>query len=80
MRNIRYYKFVDAVKAAEKLIGNSLWEDNAGNKWDCFNLMDYPDSREEDGDAYWCVGSDGAIGYTEDNGYNVRWDYSPMQG
>ena len=31
----RYYNFTDAVKAAEKIIGNSLLEDNSGTKWDC---------------------------------------------
>lgn len=78
MRDNTYYNFLDAVKAAEQIVGEDrLLVDNAGTKWDCFNLMDYPDSRPVDGDEYWCVSHDGYIGYTVDNGYNVEWIYSP---
>ncbi len=75
--NNRFYNFTEAVKASQEIIGDGLLEDNEGTKWDCFNLMDYPDNREIGGDAYWCVGHNGSIGYTDDNGYNVRWDYIP---
>lgn len=68
----KYYYFIEAVKESAKIIGDSLLTDGE-NMWDCFNIMDYPDSREEGGDVYWCVGYDGSIGYTEDNGYNVNW-------
>lgn len=76
----RFYNFTDAVKAAEaRLDDGQLLEDNAGNKYTCDNLMDYPDSRPDNGDTYWCVGYDGAIGYTENNGYNVCWCYTPTK-
>lgn len=75
----RFYNFTDAVKAAKLRLDNGqLLEDNAGNQWACNDLIDYPDSKTDGGDTYWCVGYDGAIGYTEDNGYNVRWDYKPV--
>lgn len=72
-----YYVFKDAVKAAEGIVGKGLLEDGSGRIWDCNNLSDVDDSKPEGGDGYWCVGWDGSIGYTEDNGYNVRWDYIP---
>lgn len=77
--NNSYYNFRDAVMAAEKVVGNALLEDNSGTRWSCDILSDQLDDRPEGGDAYWCVGWDGAIGYTEDNGYNVRWDYSVVR-
>lgn len=82
MDNNRYYDFKEAVKASESIIGNGILIDSAGTEWDCFNLLDNiddSDSREAGGNAYWCIGWDGSIGYTEDNGYNVRWDFKPIQ-
>lgn len=76
MSNI-FYDFLKAVRAAEEIIGDGLLVDGTGARWDCYNLSDHPDSRPEGGDAYWCVGWDGSVGYTEDNGHNVRWDYIP---
>jgi len=71
----RYYNFTDAVKESEKIIGDKgILVDNSGAEWDCCNLFDHPDARDNGGDAYWCVGHDGRIGYTQDNGHNVRWD------
>jgi len=76
--NNTYYNFLDAVKASEIIIGdNGILVDNSGTEWNCFNLFDYPDTKNEGGDAYWCVGIDGQIGYTEDNGENVSWIYLP---
>lgn len=76
----RYYDFNEAVKASEKIIGEKgQLIDTTGEIWDCFNLMDNRDSREEEGSSYWCVGYDGSIGYTENDGCNVRWDFQTVK-
>ena len=74
----RFYKFKDAVREAIERLDRSLLVDNAGDEWDCYNLLDLDDERQEGGDVYWCVGWDGSIGYTDDNGYHVRWDYKAV--
>lgn len=74
-----YYRFEDAVRKAEEIIGGGILVDNAGTEWDCFNLMDCNEEKEEGGEAYWCVGWDGRIGYTENNGYSVDWQFLPKE-
>ena len=73
------YEWKEAlIVAKERLDDGQLLEDNAGEKWDIYNLMDQEDGIENaviDADHYYVVGFDGSIGYTCDNGYNVSWLY-----
>ncbi|KAK9679512.1 hypothetical protein QE152_g40013 [Popillia japonica] len=75
----RYNTLLDAIKVAETLLDDGqLLEDNSGTKWDVDNLWDAEFDQEEskeDPGCYYCVGYDGSIGYTGDNGYNVQWLY-----
>lgn len=74
-----YLTLMDACKvSAERLDEGQLLDDGA-NDWGIDNLIDEvynSDSEELDGeDNYYCVGYDGSIGITHDNGYNVEWIY-----
>lgn len=73
--NNKYMSLKDAVKEAVKVIAEEQFlTDSNGIEWDTFNLMDQ-DGYECDNDNYYCVGHDGSIGYTRDNGINVDWIY-----
>lgn len=83
----RYNTLLEAINGAETLLDDGqLLEDNSGNKWDIPNLQDAvseakefdQEESETDPDCYYCVGIDGSIGYTKDNGHNVEWLYKPI--
>ena len=62
--------------SAERLEENQLLDDGSQD-WDIYNLMEIAQELKElDGENnYYCVGHDGSIGITEDNGNNVNWIY-----
>lgn len=73
------YTWEEALKAAEeRLEEGQFLGDGLGVKWDIDNLLELPEGVEGfdvDDDNYYCVGWDGSIGITRDNGYNVEWIY-----
>lgn len=80
----RYNTLLDAIKVAESLLDDGqLLKDNSGVEWDLDNLWDvefcndgFDQSKgSANHNCYYCVGYDGSIGYTVDNGYNVQWLY-----
>lgn len=79
----KYMTLLNAVKeAATRLDEGDLLSDGA-NDWDIDNLMDELDSAADlvtDDTTYYCVGYDGSVGLTRDNGYNVEWIYRVVRG
>lgn len=79
----RYNSLKEALEVAkERLEENQLLDDGATN-WDIDNLKESIASNEDmeqkcDNNNYYCVGFDGRIGFTNDNGYNVQWLYTPV--
>lgn len=73
-----YITLSSAVDAASKILSDDDLLDDGVDLWDIDNLSDMArESAEEvDGiDTYYCVATDGSIGLTHDNGYNVDWIY-----
>lgn len=70
----KYLTLMEACKVAEEKLEGNLLVDNSGTEWDTFNLMDC-ESQDTDDDNYYCVGWDGRIGFTNNNGVNVDWIY-----
>lgn len=65
-------------EAKSRLSEGQLLEDNSGTQWDIYNLMDC-EGEQTDDERYYCVGYDGRIGFTKDNGYNVEWLYTVIE-
>lgn len=71
----KYDTLREAVLAAQELLDKDELLDDGADLWDVYNLLDAV-ADEEPVDGYYCVGYDGRIGYTEDNGTTVKWIYT----
>lgn len=80
MRDNCFVTLKGACEAANERLGENQLLDDGAENWDIENLMAAAaDSEELDGkDNYYCVGHDGSIGITNDNGYNVNWVYKAV--
>lgn len=83
MYDNKYCSFIDALEESARIIGDDgFLIDGDGVTWDIFTLMDYTADAymikdDDDNYAYWCVGFDGSIGFTRDDGYHVLWLFKP---
>lgn len=80
MDNNCYLTLLDALReAAERIEEGQQIESNA-ETWDIYNLIEAAEQSDEeplDGDkSYYCVGWDGGIGLTHNDGVNVEWIYT----
>ena len=73
----KYLTLKSAVEEAVTRLDGDLLIDNAGTVWDTDNLLDEiaAGNGEDIDDGYYCVGHDGSIGVTHDDGHNVTWLY-----
>lgn len=73
----------DAVKAAQPILerNNALLDDGA-DFWSADNLLteiyNSDAGTKADEYGYYIVASDGSIGYTADDGYNIQWIYKAV--
>jgi len=78
-----YTTLLQAAKATENKIEDGQLLNDGANNWDIFNLIEhikreeYLNKNELDGEEnYYCIGINGEIGITHDNGYNVDWIFT----
>lgn len=72
------YTWAEALAESKKRLEEGAFLSDGANMWDIDNLSDYPEGVTgfvvED-ENYYCVGWDGSIGITRDDGFNVDWIY-----
>jgi len=74
----KYSTLKSAVEEAATRLDGDLLIDNAGTIWDTDNLLDEiatVGNGEDPNGGYYCVGYNGSIGITYDDGHNVAWLY-----